>query len=214
MATSTNSPQLTQLQEDALHLQKWMLSHFEQNIENAVRGTKFPKNLPIAIACQESFYKIRLWIDKYAPEVVLARCVFDANGDAPKTSRSAFPMNSLDFQRKYGEEFTNMLVMEANKMRAMPQVDAPGGYKPANFLYKGYGIFQYDLQFVNSDKDFFFKKQWYDIDACLKRLIGELNEKAKVSSSLRETVRRYNGSGAKAEEYADNVMAYLAAMGR
>jgi hypothetical protein len=49
-----------------------------------------------------------------------------------------------------------------------------GGYSRKNWVYKGYCLFQYDLQFVRVDPDFFFERQWYRFDACLERLMREL----------------------------------------
>lgn len=98
-----------------------------------------------------------------------------------------------------------MLVAEGNKMRHMPQPGAPNGYSDANFLYKGYGIFQYDLQFIENDRDFFLQRQWYSIDECIKRVLKELNEKWGHTKDYFKTVKSYNGSGERAQNYATNV---------
>ena len=99
-----------------------------------------------------------------------------------------------------------MLIDEANKMRALPQPGTPGGFHASNILYKGYGIFQYDLQHIDTDKSFFSDKLWYSIDECLNRLIKELNVKLKQHpNDMPGTVRSYNGSGKRAEQYAQNV---------
>ncbi|MGF7233328.1 hypothetical protein [Arachidicoccus sp.] len=200
------------IQAIAQKMQQWMLLNFDNNITNALQDTQFQKTLPIAIACEEVAYKILLWIDHYSTDIVLARCVFDASGDFPGTTRTAFPKNRQAFENVYGLEFSNMLIEEGNKQRAMPQVDAPNGYPSANYLYKGYGIFQRDLQFVKQDKDFFFKKEWHDINTCLDRLIKELKNYAKTVDSLHEIIVKYNGTGPKAEQYALNVESYMNAM--
>ncbi|RFM30016.1 hypothetical protein [Deminuibacter soli] len=186
----------------------WLKNNFEEVIKAGIAGTPWTVDLVCAIACQETAYKWLLWIDKYPADVVLQRCVFDASGDLPGTGRSAFPKNRADFEDKYGKDLAAMLVNEGNKQRAMPQVDAPGGYKPAGFLYKGYGIFQNDLQNIVTDRAFFQEKKWYNMTDCLAHLVQELNGKARKQSTLEKIVQAYNGSGPRAEAYAANVMQF------
>ena len=76
-------------------------------------------------------------------------------------------------------------------------------------VYKGYGIFQYDLQFVLSDEVFFRQKQWGDFQACIDRAVGELEKNYLHYKDLRTAIRAYNGSGPSAEQYADDVMQLL-----
>jgi hypothetical protein len=80
------------------------------------------------------------FIDKKSVADVLARCVLDASGDYPGTERSAFPKNTHAFTAKYGDAFANMLIAEANATRKWR------GFGPAAWVYKGYGLFQFDLQ--------------------------------------------------------------------
>ncbi len=186
----------------------WLKSNFGPQIEKATLGTVFlPKHI-YGIACQETAYKWLLWVDKYSTETILQRCVFDASGDLPNTSRSAFPKNKSFFIAKYGNDFTNMLVREGNIQRAMPQPQYPRGFQPAPFLYKGYGIFQYDLQAVITDEIFFREKQWYKFEECLKRVIKELNYKYTITKDINKAIRAYNGAGIAAENYAKNVLTF------
>jgi hypothetical protein len=71
---------------------------------------------------------------------VLARCVLEASGDYPSTERSAFPKNTHAFKTKYGDAFAHMLIPKANGTRKWH------GFGPAAWVYKGYGLFQFDLQ--------------------------------------------------------------------
>lgn len=195
-------------QSQAREASKWLKENFEQELSPYILHTKFSLDLVCGIFCQETASKLIFWIDEYEPEVCLARCVFDASGDYPGTSRSAFPRNRTEFEHVYGKEATDMLVEEANLMRAMPQATAQGGWKPANYLYKGYGIFQYDLQHVKDDADFFLLKKWYSFQECASRLVRVLTEKAARYSALHDIVRSYNGSGPRAEQYAVNVLSF------
>ena len=184
----------------------WMKDNFEDKIIAAVNNTPFDETLVYAIACQETAQKWQMWINVTDAETVLARCVFDASGDFPDTTRGAFPKNKNEFISEYGNILTQMFVDEGNKMRAMPQPGFPHGYGAAAFLYKGYGIFQYDLQNIKTDKSFFADKLWYSIDECLARLIKELNAKWNAhTNDMYNTVKAYNGSGSRAEQYAQRV---------
>jgi hypothetical protein len=55
-------------------------------------------------------------------------------------------------------------------------------------------------------KVFFADKLWYSIDECLARLIKELNDKWNAHpNDMYATVKAYNGSGSRAEQYAQRV---------
>lgn len=197
----------TQAQEAAL----WLRQHFEGQINEMIAGTPWSIELVCAIACQETAQRWIRWIDNYDAETILARCVFDASGEPefPTAVRSAFPKNRDVFRAHYGNEFLQMLIDEGNKQRAMPQPGYPNGYRAATYLYKGYGIFQYDLQHITTDRQFFEQKQWYHMTYCLQRLVDELNRKARLSNNLHGIVKAYNGAGTRAENYANNVMQFV-----
>jgi hypothetical protein len=185
---------------------QWMKAHFGDAMDAATEGTPFSTDLLCAIACQETAYVIVGWIGTYGADVILARSVFDASGDAEGTERTAFPVNAAAFRARYGDEFTDMLIAEANLMRPMRHPPLA----PAHLLYKGYGIFQYDLQHVTHDEAFFREKQWATFATCLDRVLTELTAKYSAQKNdLREAVRAYNGRGAKAEAYRDNVFTFL-----
>jgi len=183
----------------------WLSANFTAETQTAIAGS--PVTLPLvqAIACKETH---NIWlprIDSHPAGDLLGFCVGDASGDFPGTSRSAFPTNTAAFRAKYGPAFTDMLIAEANKARALR------GLPAAAWVYKGYGIFQYDLQHVAADEAFFRERKWYDFEACAEKLVLELSRTFKASAGdVRGAVRRYNGSGPRAEEYADVVMQFLA----
>jgi hypothetical protein len=182
----------------------WLMTHFGGTIRSATDGTPFSPALLCAIACQETAY---FWLPivkkaggKISPDEIVARCVLDASGDAPNAPRRAFPRNSAAFRARYDRSFAEMLVAEANATRAVR------GFGPKNWIYKGYGIFQYDLQFVIEDEAYFRLRQWYDFGVCVKRVIKELTAiYARNKGNLWQTVRAYNGAGLAARNYRDNV---------
>src|SRR5687767_7896776 len=151
---------------------RWLVQHFGDALRRSVEGTPFSVELVCGIACQETAF---MWLPLVAagvpPETVVARAIGDASGDAANTSRSAFPRNTAAFRAAFGDAFTDILIAEANESRALR------GMGPKQWVYKGYGIFQYDLQHVHADERFFRDRQWHDIEECLARVIRELTTK-------------------------------------
>ena len=181
----------------------WLELHYSAQCEAATQDTPFTKELLYAIACQETAIYFYDWSKDHTPDEVLGRCVFDASGDVNGTRR-AFPKNTAAFIEKYGQEIANMLIEEANKTRAMR------GFGPKQWVYAGYGLFQYDIQAILTDEAFFLQKQWYQMDHCLEKVMKELKSKwAAHPNDLFNTIRAYNGSGPRAENYANNVLTFL-----
>jgi hypothetical protein len=194
--------------EQAIKAVTWMKSNFKNEIAVAVNNTPFSIDHICGIACQETAYFWLSFINKKSPAEILARCVLDASGDFPDTVRTAFPKNTAAFKLKYPDAFTNMLISEANITRKMR------GFGPQQWVYKGYGIFQYDLQYVIKDRAFFEERQWYTFSNCLAKVMMELTTKWAIYKSqenaLWKTIKAYNGSGPNATNYANNVIQYTA----
>ena len=190
--------------EQAAAVKRWFRQHYAPQIDAAIAGVAgLDSDLVCAIAAKESAV---YWVGKIgqlAPAAILGYCVFDASGDFPGTHRDAFPRNQavLRADPVHGA-VTDMLIGEANKSRA-----ALRGYKPAHYLYKGYGIFQNDQQNIRVDADFFSKRLWYDIGECLARFVAEMGSKLQAAGGdVRSAVRLYNGEGVRAEQYAADVL--------
>jgi hypothetical protein len=179
---------------------RWLASNFGESMQRAVVGTPFGLELICGIACKETGPMWLGFVDRgLTSGDILGRAIGDASGDYPNTSRSAFPQDTPTFRRAFGDEFADMLIAEANASRALR------GWGPKQWVYKGYGIFQYDLQHVNVDTAFFKDKQWYSLDACLQRAVGELKKKFQRTGELWAAVKAYNGSGPRADAYRDDV---------
>jgi Caspase domain len=210
MARGAEGPPIGETQ--ARKATRWLMTHFGDSLRRAGEGTPFGPDILCAIVCQETAV---YWLPLLAKlekdpsfqddpseivDLILGRCVLDASGDYPGTSRSAFPKNTAAFRDRFGSEFANMLIEEANLGRAVRS------FGPKQWIYKGYGLFQYDLQFVLEDEDFFRERRWYDFAACLEKCLHELNEKRKrFPNDLWETIRAYNGAGPRAIQYSKNV---------
>ena len=189
--------------DQAHQFAKWIKDNFREEIVSALAGTPFSLDIACAIACQETGIYLLGFVHKVAADEALARCVFDASGDVAGTSRGAFPQNTAAFRSVYGSDFTNMLIAEANKTRALR------GLGPAAWVYKGYGIFQYDLQAVKRDEAFFRNRLWAHFDECLARLVSELMKKYAATHDVMQAIRAYNGSGQRAENYLVNVKQFI-----
>lgn len=179
---------------------RWMKQHFMQEMQEAIHGTPFTVDHLCAIACQETAYLwVGKWIEDMKVEEVLGRCIGDASGDFPGAIRHAFPVNTAAFRIRLGEDLTNELIEEANSSRAIR------GFGPRQWVYKGYGLYQYDLQHILTDEELFRNKQWYSYWQCLTRVIRELKTKYDIYHDLWRTFKAYNGSGSAATIYANNV---------
>ena len=180
----------------------WLKGCFGDEIREAVFAP-FTIDHICAIACQETAYFWLQFIDQMQPAEVLARCILDGSGDVRGAPRSAFPKNTEAFIQRMGIDLADVLVVEGNKTRKLR------GLRPWGKVYKGYGIFQYDLQFVLVDEKFFRARQWYDFDHTLVRLLMELRRTYAAQGTVEEAIRAYNGSGSRARQYRENVIQYV-----
>jgi hypothetical protein len=198
-ALPQNDYPLTRAQ--ARRARDWIMEHFGDLVQKTVQNSELDAELVCAIACKETAPVWLQWTTQLSPSGLLARCVFDASGDYPGTARSAFPRSTADFRERYGGPLTDDLIAEANKTRRLR------GYDERPWVYNGYGIFQYDLQHISEDPDFFRNKLWYRFDACLERLMGEMKRKLQASGGdLAEAIRGYNRQGPAAQRYRDQVI--------
>ena len=184
--------------QQTLLVANWMETHFGDKLKAATQNTKFNENHLIAIACQESAGDWIMWIEKHTPDEILAACVSDPTGDQPGTVRNVWPQNLLVFQKDY-PTLAPQLVEAGNVYRAMK------GWTARNWLYKAYGIFQYDIQAIKEDKVFFEQQQWKSMDYCLERVMMELKSKIELSGDIWGAIKHYNGSGKAADQYMLNV---------
>jgi hypothetical protein len=189
--------------ERAQQLALWLKTNYGERMDEALGDTPFSVNIACAIACQETGIYLIEFIENMDADDALARCVFDASGDAAGTSRRAFPKNTAAFRQAYGDDFAELLIKEANKSRSLRGLDA------ADWVYKGYGLFQYDLQHVRTDEAFFRTKLWYRFDECLGRLVSELTTKFKATGDVMSAIQAYNGSGPKSVVYLSHVEQYI-----
>lgn len=187
----------------AREMAAWLKTNFGAQIEAALAGTPFSMDIACAIVCQETGLYLLGFTKTRTVDEALSLCVFDASGDVPSSPRGAFPRNTAEFRREYGNDFTQMLIDEANTSRRIR------GMSDGKIVYKGYGLFQYDLQHVKTDQAFFENRLWYDFAECLARLKRELMAKYATVKDVDKAIRAYNGSGPRAEAYLANVKVFI-----
>ncbi|MEP6956259.1 MAG: hypothetical protein ABI883_05490, partial [Chthoniobacterales bacterium] len=155
----------------------WFKNTYGDRIAAAVEDTPFNVDLICAVAYQETGY---IWSGLVAkglpPADILRLCVGDTL-DADR-GRSCFPKNKADLlSAPRGRE---MFAIARQALLDMAQHTR--GYESAtinpNKFCRGYGIFQYDLQFFEEDPTYFLEKRWGDFDACLEQFLGELRAAA------------------------------------
>ena len=194
-------------EREAAKAAQWLKTNYGNALFIAVEDTPFSIDNLCGIACQETAYFWLPLLDELSPDEICARCVLDGSGDfrPEENPRTAFPQNTAAFRARYDATdpgFADMLIAEGNETRRVR------GFSPVDWLYKGYGIFQYDLQYVEDDPAFFREKLWYRFDECLKRVMMELQGKFDSLGDVRAAIRAYNGRGARAEMYAANVLTF------
>jgi hypothetical protein len=153
----------------------WFKEQFGARIQAGVGGTPFSADMLTAIATQETRY---IWgrVYKTLPvEEVLQLCASDII-DAP--GRDAFPKNKAELLRAPRGDEMFAIAREALKALAvhLPEFRRYARDSSPNKFCRGYGIFQYDLQFYEENPDFFLQKRWGDFDECLRLFVHELED--------------------------------------
>jgi len=169
---------------------RWFKTQFQKKIEAALDEAPFSVDLLTAIAMQETGYLWRVMVEKELSVAdILLRCVGDTI-DAP--DRGAFPKNKDALLASTGGQEMFDIAREALLSIAPFNKSYANVAKKENKFCHGFGIFQYDLQFFKEDRDYFLKKEWTDFQACLGKVLTELQSALKRTfgtgkSSLTDT---------------------------
>lgn len=158
----------------------WFLSEFGDRVAEAVEDTPLSVPLLAGIGYQETGYiwsAIRKVTD--SEEEFLLYCVGDTIDAYSSTPRRAFPKNKTELvNHPRGEE-----MFEIARESLARIASAVSGYRSAartkTKYCRGYGLFQYDLQYFKKDPDYFLSEGWKDFDACLGKALDELLEAAE-----------------------------------
>lgn len=161
---------------------RWFKQQFGTQIEVAVAGTPFTLDFLSALAFQETG---ELWsaFRKAKPALPITRllelCVGDTIDAKGSKGRRAFPRNRAELEA-YPQGNAMFAIGRqglVDMARYCPQYQ-PMVANPDKFC-RGYGIFQYDLQFFKENPDYFLQKKYSDFGVCLERSLRELRGKLK-----------------------------------
>ena len=110
-------------EEQTRRAARWLKSTFEAIILKHAHAP-FSPQIICAIACKETGAYWTDWFERglnLTSEQVLARCVGDPgpedDGSTAMSSRQRkyFPFNTIKFRKKFGDNFTDMLIAEGNE---------------------------------------------------------------------------------------------------
>lgn len=154
----------------------WFKTTFSTEIAAAISGTPFCENLLAAIAYQETGYLWGKLIATSSTKQILEVCVGDTI-DSPR--RSAFPKNKTELiAHQDGDKMFRIARQALENVAAKTGQYVSAANNPKKFC-RGFGIFQYDLQFFKTDPSYFLDKEWCSFDACLAKCMNELKTKLK-----------------------------------
>ena len=150
----------------------WFKANFGAKIVAATASTPFDLDMLTAIAFQETGSIWGPQIAKgFSVERILELCTGDTI-DAP--NRSAFPTSKAALIAKpRGQE-----MFDIARAALVDMAQHVGGYtkmvqNPDKFCH-GYGLFQYDLQFFETNPDYFLERRYIHFDQTLAMCISEL----------------------------------------
>jgi hypothetical protein len=152
---------------------RWFKQQFFEKIDEAVQGTPFKPDLLVAIAVQETGYIWRNLYKKMPALEVLKLCVGDTI-DSP--NRSAFPKNKADLLSVSDGGKMFSIARNALESMSMHVQGYESSVKKTDKFCRGFGIFQYDLQFFQENPGYFLQKDWYSFDDCLQLCVRELKQ--------------------------------------
>src|SRR5262245_14694284 len=152
----------------------WFKQQFHAEIKKALKGTPFSLDALTAIACQETGY---IWqvLRKSQLNVgqILELCVGDTiDASANGEGRKAFPKTKADLVAKQNGEQMFRIARQAlvNLTQHVSSYQSAAA-KPTKFC-RGFGVFQYDLQFFLKDPDYFLQRRYADFAHCLGKVLA------------------------------------------
>lgn len=158
----------------------WFKQQFHTAIAAGIQGTPFSLDMITAIACQETgFIWEVLRKRQMSVERILELCVGDTIDAKASGGRRAFPKNKAALVAKpNGEEMFAIARQALVDMAQHINGYASAVANPNKFCH-GFGIFQFDLQFFETEPDYFLQKRYANFDASLGKCISELRSKQR-----------------------------------
>jgi hypothetical protein len=157
---------------------RWFKHEFHDRIETAVEDTPYTLDMLTALACQETGYVWNTLREKGLPtEKVLELCVGDTLDD--DRGRRAFPRNKAELLEKPNGKAMFDIARAALVEMAEHVPAYAGAARNSKKFCRGFGVFQYDLQFFLTDPDYFLERRYVDFDSTLGKALVVLNAKLK-----------------------------------
>lgn len=152
---------------------RWFKEHFQQQVEAALVGTPLSVDLLAALACQETGEIWPILRKKgLVIEQILALCVGDTLDE--DRGRRAFPKNKAELMAvPNGEVMFGIAQQGLRDMSQHVTAYAAAARKSHKFC-RGYGMFQYDLQFFKVDPEYFLERRHADFGSTLGKCVLEL----------------------------------------
>ena len=165
---------------------KWFKQEFGQAIAAGVAGTPFSADMMVAIACQETG---EIWPILRKKGLATARIVELCVGDTLDSDRGrrAFPQNKAALLAAPNGAAMFQIANAALKDMAQFIPGYAGAASNPNKFCHGYGIFQYDIQFFQTDPDYFLQRKWTIFSQTLGKAIGELKAKMNAAKAPGKT---------------------------
>jgi hypothetical protein len=168
---------------------KWLKKNFGAQIDAAVAGTPFSRDLIVAIAMQETSYIWQKLIDTKRPAEILALCVGDTID-----GRSAFPKSRAALEKAPKGKEMFKVARDALEGVAEINKDYANAFKKPNKFCHGFGMFQYDIQFFKEDPNYFLDKKWATFDGTVGKCVSELKTKLKKVYGSKKTTLTHDES--------------------
>ncbi len=156
----------------------WFKTTYGARLLPYIKDTPFTLDMMTALACQETgeVWPFLRKVKALSPDDILALCVGDT-----LDRDSTFPKDKdhlLSVPK--GQEMLD-IARQALVDMAVYVKSYQGAAKNKKKFCKGFGLFQYDLQFFKTkEKDFFLNKLWATLDGTTTHALGELNNALKT----------------------------------
>ncbi len=169
---------------------EWFKDQFAAEIETAVAGSPFDLDMIVAVACQETghiWQRLRKEANPLTRDQILALCVGDTIDAKPGGGgRRAFPKNKAELlAHPKGQQMFDIARKALEDMA--PHVPGfAGAVANKSKFCRGYGLFQFDLQFFKVEPDYFLQRRYENFDETLGKCLHELKNAKKKIASLKD----------------------------
>ncbi len=155
---------------------RWWKTSFGPAIAAATAGTPFDVDHLCAVACQETGY---IWSKSRRADLPIRRVLELCVGDTidyrgPKKGRQAFPRDKADLVgHAHGAEMFDVARAALEGVARYVDDYAKAAKNPNKFC-RGFGMFQYDLQFFDADRKYFLEGGYGEIENTVRHCLDEL----------------------------------------